>query len=155
MEWTIQDLGAIGEFVGAIAVVVTLAYLAVQIRQNTAAMRAQSTTTVAQLAQATFLATMASPDITELMAREEHGEALTESERRRLFALRMALFAAFENIYLHHREGFAPDEVAASRDSRVVTILNTEAARQWWGDNKRHFAQGFQQHVDALLNTSK
>ena len=36
MEWSIQDLGAIGEFVGAIAVVVTLAYLAIQIRQNTA-----------------------------------------------------------------------------------------------------------------------
>ena len=33
MDWTIQDLGALGEFVGAIAVVVTLAYLAIQIRQ--------------------------------------------------------------------------------------------------------------------------
>ena len=35
MEWTIQDLGAIGEFVGAIGVVPTLIYLAYQIRQNT------------------------------------------------------------------------------------------------------------------------
>ncbi len=35
MEWTIQDLGAIGEFVGAIGVVLTLIYLAYQIRQNT------------------------------------------------------------------------------------------------------------------------
>ena len=33
-----QLLGNYGEFVGAIAVVVTLAYLAVQIRQNTASM---------------------------------------------------------------------------------------------------------------------
>ena len=35
MEWTIQDLGAIGEFVGALGVVITLGYLAYQIRQNT------------------------------------------------------------------------------------------------------------------------
>lgn len=35
MEWTIQDLGAVGEFVGAIGVVITLIYLAYQIRQNT------------------------------------------------------------------------------------------------------------------------
>ena len=34
MEWTVQDLGALGEFVGAIVVVVKLAYLAVQIRQS-------------------------------------------------------------------------------------------------------------------------
>jgi hypothetical protein len=35
---TLMELGAIGEFVGAIAVVVTLVYLAIQIRQNTHAM---------------------------------------------------------------------------------------------------------------------
>ena len=35
---SIIELGALGEFVGAIAVVVTLVYLAVQIRQNTRAM---------------------------------------------------------------------------------------------------------------------
>ena len=37
-----QMLGNYGEFVGAIGVVVTLAYLAVQIRQNTLSARAQS-----------------------------------------------------------------------------------------------------------------
>ena len=37
---TIQDLGSIGEMVGAIAIVATLAYLAVQIRQNTRTTRA-------------------------------------------------------------------------------------------------------------------
>lgn len=39
---TILELGAIGEFVGAIAVVLTLFYLAIQIRQNTKATRKQS-----------------------------------------------------------------------------------------------------------------
>ena len=35
---SIFELGALGEFVGAIAVVVTLIYLAIQIRQNTRTM---------------------------------------------------------------------------------------------------------------------
>ena len=39
MEWTVQDLGALGEFIGAIAVVATLAYLAVQVRRTRAEMR--------------------------------------------------------------------------------------------------------------------
>ena len=34
---TIQDLGALGEFLGSIAVLATLVYLALQTRQNTAA----------------------------------------------------------------------------------------------------------------------
>ena len=32
---TIQDLGAVGEFIGGVAVLVTLIYLAMQIKQNT------------------------------------------------------------------------------------------------------------------------
>ena len=38
MNW--EAAGAIGEIVGALAVFITLAYLAVQIRQNTGAVRA-------------------------------------------------------------------------------------------------------------------
>ena len=38
----IQDIGAIGEVVGAIAVVVTLIYLATQIRQNNQLLRSGS-----------------------------------------------------------------------------------------------------------------
>ncbi len=32
---TIQDLGAVGDFIGGVAVVITLIYLALQIKQNT------------------------------------------------------------------------------------------------------------------------
>ena len=39
---TIVELGALGEFVAAIAVVITLIYLALQIRQNTRATHAAS-----------------------------------------------------------------------------------------------------------------
>ena len=45
MRWeddmTIQDLGALGEFLGSIVVLVTLGYLALQTRQNTLAIAAQ------------------------------------------------------------------------------------------------------------------
>lgn len=37
---TLEDLGNLGEFLGAIGVIVTLVYLAVQVRQNTRMMRA-------------------------------------------------------------------------------------------------------------------
>ena len=39
---TLEDLGNLSEFIGAIAVVISLIYLAIQIRQNTAQMRENS-----------------------------------------------------------------------------------------------------------------
>ena len=41
MTLTIQDLGALGELLGAIAVLATLIYLTLQTRQNTMAIGAQ------------------------------------------------------------------------------------------------------------------
>lgn len=38
---TLQDLGGLGEFIGVVAVVVSLIYLAVQVRQNTGALNAR------------------------------------------------------------------------------------------------------------------
>ena len=43
---TLQDLGSIGELVGAAATVATLIYLAVQIRANTGAMRSAAAQSV-------------------------------------------------------------------------------------------------------------
>ena len=48
---SIMELGALGEFVGAIAVVITLAYLAIQIRQNTRAMEESKRLALAQTYQ--------------------------------------------------------------------------------------------------------
>ena len=39
---TLSDLGSLGEFVGSIAVVLSLIYLAFQIRQNTKSIRAST-----------------------------------------------------------------------------------------------------------------
>ncbi len=39
MEWTVQDLGALGEFIGAVTVIATLLYLAVQVRHARAEMQ--------------------------------------------------------------------------------------------------------------------
>ena len=42
MDWTIQDFGAAGEFVAAIAVLVTLIYLAAQVRHTKATITEQA-----------------------------------------------------------------------------------------------------------------
>ena len=46
MNW--DALGAIGEIVGALGVIATLAYLAVQVRQNTGAIRGATLNAVTQ-----------------------------------------------------------------------------------------------------------
>ena len=44
----LEDLGNLGDFIGGLAVVVTLLYLTLQIRQNTASVRAATVQSAAQ-----------------------------------------------------------------------------------------------------------
>ena len=64
-----QLLGNIGEFIGAIAVVVTLAYLAVQIRHNTRATRASMDYAIRSDFNRWHELVMADSRMTDLMAR--------------------------------------------------------------------------------------
>ena len=47
-QFTIQDLGSLGEFVGAMGVIVSLVYLARQMHQNTTSVRAASFNSMVQ-----------------------------------------------------------------------------------------------------------
>ncbi|MEE8301394.1 MAG: hypothetical protein V3S24_03055 [Candidatus Tectomicrobia bacterium] len=59
---TVMELGAIGEFVGSIAVIGTLIYLALQIRQNTSQQRREETVSI-QHGQNMVVAQMQDPAI--------------------------------------------------------------------------------------------
>ncbi len=76
MNWTIQDLGAAGEFVGAIGVVVTLIYLAYQIRQNTI-----------QLEQSTHTARAAAQNASNTALRETRASIFESEEMAEVFSL--------------------------------------------------------------------
>ncbi len=115
---TIQDYGSIGELIAAIATVATLAYLAIQIRHNTAVGRATGTAAVtsayiefslllsqdAELARVYFSG-LADP------------EALKADEYAR-FDLAMGAYVQVTlQAYYLHQEG-ALSEVILSRESR-------------------------------------
>jgi hypothetical protein len=55
MDWSIQDLGAVGEFVSSIAVMVTLIYLAVQTKQTQKMVRGQTRQAWAEATQEALL----------------------------------------------------------------------------------------------------
>ncbi len=65
MTLTIQDLGALGELLGSVAVLVTLVYLALQTRQNTMAIRAQLDAATVGATQANTMSVATSSDLVE------------------------------------------------------------------------------------------
>ena len=120
MNW--DAMGAVGEIVGAIAVLATLIYLAAQIRQNAQALDRQGDIAQAQIQQmradsVTQLSTVctANTENIELLTRlintkEISPEELSPEENMRARMLLTMLRSNLENTFLQFKRGFLSEE---------------------------------------------
>ena len=155
---TIEQLGALGEVISALAVVVTLWYLAVQIRQNTHAMEEGKRLALAQTYQmrADALQSMLvhaaesqyiGPLITKLtqLGYPEDVTALdrlTPDERGRFRQWQIAQQTHWDNLFFQYQQGFLDEEYY--RDSfreRVVRLAPTWKALGLTGGRRSFFAE--------------
>ena len=85
MNW--DAIGAVGEIVGASAVVLSLAYLAVQIRLQNRESRASTVTHLTEQWNSATLAVAQNGELAKVWTAGLRGEALPEDERARFFGL--------------------------------------------------------------------
>jgi hypothetical protein len=131
-----MELGALGEFVGAIGVVVTLAYLAIQIRQNTRAMEesrrlalAQTYQVRADALQEMLVSAANSEHVGPIIAKlTEEGypedvsslDRLTPVERGRFRQWQIAQQTHWDNMFYQYQQGFLDEEYY--RDEFAVRV---------------------------------
>ena len=115
----IMELGALGEFLGSIAVIATLIYLAIQIRQNTSSLDSGQRLAQAQAYQSRAMMMMnhydnilLSPDAPAILQKvEEQGvESLSADERIRYMQVVMVRYTHLDNAHFQHQQGFIDDE---------------------------------------------
>ncbi len=109
MNW--EAIGAVGEVLGAIGVILTLGYLAVQIRQNTRTVRG-STQIEIVTAQSSFsrLVTQDQDIARIIRVGTLDLDQLDPDEQARFAGLMAHMFANFEAAYLQHEQGLLDDD---------------------------------------------
>lgn len=122
---TLMELGALGEFLGAIGVIVTLVYLAIQIRQNTHALDASQRLALAQTYQMrsdalqNMLVHAASSAIGGIIYKVTQAgypddiaalDTLTAEEWSRFRQWHIAQQAHWDNMHFQYQQGFLDEE---------------------------------------------
>lgn len=92
MNW--EAIGAIGEIIGAGAVVLTLAYLSIQIRQANNMSKIQGTITSYSLASSWRTNLLQNSDLAEALDKANRDQPLSHKERVQLHTLSEELFVA-------------------------------------------------------------
>ncbi len=128
MNW--DALQAVGELVAAVAVLISLLYLAAQIKQNSGQLQATTILRFTEVGNETRLRVVESPETADVYNHAVSGAPLDEpnmASRVRLFwvsSLRSA-----EGSFLLHRAGHLPDDVWAGYWHEQTIILNTPGGR--------------------------
>jgi hypothetical protein len=147
----LDRVSAIAEIVGSVALLVTLAYLAVQTAQNTAAM--QASTRQAMLAEDRGLLALQFefPEIVEYMSREVG--SLTDREKIRLSTWLVIFCRNRESQWLQHQNGVIDDRTWEAYSAAVGAILSREIVRPWWEARATsgEFDPGFVSYVNGIL----
>lgn len=124
MNW--EAIGAIGEIIGAIAVVLTLIYLAVQVRQSTRMTQAISIQTASSLDQEFLLTLGTDADRAQKWATYlSTPEVLSDKERLQCAYLMGSFIRRLENVYLQQRLGSLSSEGWQSRQPMFEGIARS------------------------------
>ena len=147
MNW--EAIGAIGEILGAVGVILTLIYLATQLSQNTKAMRSTTYEGWANSSSSVNDFIAQNPSV---FVKINSGEALTDEEAVIYGAFANKLFVLLESAFLHHQEGSMPKGMFDSRAAGLKKVLTTNIAREAWRDNKQYgYEEDFVNFVEHNL----
>lgn len=150
MNW--DAIGAVGETIGAIAVVATLIYLSTQIRQNNKLLSSDSRQT------------LVSNDLTSLISNVENSDVFAKLVSKELLSaeeqLRLSFIFALdlrnrEFEYFQFKNGLLDEETWLSYRKVVLINHSTGLGKKWWEEVGRGIVDPeFAKQVDELLKNA-
>lgn len=150
MSW--DAVGAIGQVIGAVLVGVTLIYLALQLRQNTSALKSSTFLAISTLMGSTMEVFATHADLAPLLIKAHSGlDGLPAAERARFGFLMMMAFRRVETVVVQRHLGFIGPELTEGFERSALSALGSKGARQWWEGSKGAFSSLFSAWVDEKL----
>ena len=155
----IMALGAIGEFVGSIAVLVTLVYLALQLKQtkegieaNTLAVVGASEVSGNENTMRATLAVAQDADLAEIIQKGYAGSKLARDDYVRFHNFVHGSFQLHQITFLQWKKKLLDDEywgfcIRYFGDN----VLKQEGVHRWWKRNGALYTQQYRELIDTLI----
>lgn len=142
-------IGAIGETLGAIAVVVSLVYVGRQLKQNTAMMRNASATEILEIDHTIILPIIDSEEFSEIWLKGDHRlNELTEANQNRLLIFERRSFTLWHHHFQQRRQKLVSDEMWFYQNQMIQFLGLREAVKVAWSIFKSTYEPSFRDYVD-------
>ena len=154
---TIQDWGAIGEIVGGIGVILTLIYLATQIRQNSKLIASASLQGLSERVESRMMAAAVNSEFAEIIERWMSGEELNSVEIRRCSFWMSSWLSDLQDGYRQMKLGVVPEIVLKGRLHSMSRMMQSQHAEVFWQDVRvvldPEFREWYEKEIDKVGTT--
>ena len=154
MNW--NAIGAVGEIVGALAVVATLFYLAIQMRSATAqARRAELNETMRQ-ASVVRMALARNPQLAAVVLKgAEHYESLSAIEKLQFDSIVQERFWAVVQIWDRSRSGHIDSDGWTRMRKSPPPLLISPGYLKCWDAHKFQYPAAFVEEIEQIRQAAK
>ena len=146
MNW--EAIAAIAQLVGTIGVIVTLVFLAVEVRGNTKVAKAQARHSISDFV---LRITIFRAEHADRFAKLESGAELTDGDRQFRYWSHIHFLLHAETYFHHHALGLMPDAHWGPYERWFAKYVKSPGFKEVWDDIGPGFSEDFARWVDAVL----
>jgi len=159
MNW--EAIGIFAEVIGAVAVVISLLYVGIQIKQSAASTRAQAINQVNSQYGSLMSQVALNGELATIYRIATEGGELEPDQATRYRAYLSAFFAFLEEHYLLAQTSLYDLDLGEVQDTveflapTVVRLLKSPIAKEWWiAESKNLYVGGFCDRVSHVAGLS-
>ncbi|SRR6266446_8698133 len=157
LTWMKTQNAAIASWIQAVAVVVTLVFIAIQIRQQTNLSRAANVQASVGLITPLNLK-LTEPEMAKVWVEGRHGwdqhVAPSEEEIRKeqYENLLVTYLVFYENVFSQNQEGLIDNEIYQGWDKDLEAFIKHQRVKEYWtSERKAKYRPEFRKRVDEII----
>ncbi len=148
----LTQLANLGEFIGGVAVLVTLIYLAYQLRQNNRSDRVSTLCAMSEASASLSDMIASDPELSRIIgAGMQSPRDLAPEDRERFHFLMMGMARRMEGIFIRMEAHAVPPQDRRGYQESGLSSLAMSGSRVWWDRHRTRFNPTFSAWVSAEL----
>lgn len=154
---SLEDIYFLSQIVAAVALVVSLIFVGVQIRHNTMSTQTARHQSIVQAIADWSREVAMNTEISALLGRgSTHFEQLEPVQRLQFSLLHVALFRNYENIFYQHTQQAIDDHVWEGWSYRMRATFALPGVRAWWEPQRDSYSESFRDFLEhnPLITTN-
>ena len=142
---SIEELGSIGELLAAVATLLTLIYVAAQIRQNSKMMRANTKQAISDATQQLLYTLNEDPETSRKIL---YGGELSDTERIRVWIFARATCRGFETQIFHYKSGLLDEKEWSNLKNVIENTMSAPGMREVWPELRAVVSPELREMID-------